>query len=94
MRMNKKIILYICIAVLVIAGVSWYVLSTNNSLNISPEAQNNDQTLPTNDIISNDSSDAGLNKDLSNIDKQTNEFSADNKNIEDSLNDQPITQGQ
>ena len=96
--MSNKIIFAGFIAVVVAGCVWWYVSSMNIAPYVSESNSNKapvtTSTTNTNSIVSNDSSDAALTKDLSNIDNQTNEFTSDNSNINASLNDQPVTQGQ
>ncbi len=92
MSKSSKFIVWIVIAAIVVVGIILIINSnqSNQPAGTSAGISGNvsGQTSPT------DTSDAALNQDLSSLDNQLNGLSSDSASINQSLNDQPVTQGQ
>lgn len=85
-----SIILVIIIAlVIIIIGGLLYVSLTQHSASVSSNQKNNTTiATPTPTNVSSDTSDAAINSDLLNVDKQMSGLVTDSNNINQSLNNQ------
>ncbi len=105
MSKTSKIVIWLIIVIIVIAGVLWFVTrgiapsapgtsgtsTTPNSLSVGSIAPPTSSALPT---PATDVSNAALNEDLTSIDNQLNGLASDSASIDQGLNDQPISQGE
>jgi hypothetical protein len=97
--------MWVIVAIVVVVAIVWFVMMQNGA---TPSGQGssvpaqNVQTSPTGQsnipsgltTAAKDDSNAALNQDLNSIDSQLNGLSSDSANIDQGLNDQPVSQGQ
>lgn len=102
MSYKAKIITGVIVAVVVIGG-AWFELSMENKTNSPAAYQTNVGTQNPTTTNSNsagtgvsqtDTSNAGLQADLSSVDSQMNGFASDNTSINQGMSDQPVQQSQ
>jgi cytoskeletal protein RodZ len=97
MSKGAKIILSIIVVIAVAGGVWWWLMKSGqqtamNTPTNNTTATNQTQTNTPGSVAANDSSNAGLQASLSNVDGKMNGFSSDNASINQGLNDQPVEQ--
>ncbi|MFH1246239.1 MAG: hypothetical protein V1489_00495 [Candidatus Liptonbacteria bacterium] len=92
--MSSKIWAWAAGIVVVVALIGWAMVRNTNVSTNNEANQSGAGTGATVTNSSTDTSNAALDKDLSNIDSQLNGLASDTANIDQSLNDQPIPQGQ
>ena len=93
MNSTSKKIVVIAIIVILIAGLLWSIIglpispapTANQSNNQGVSGQNNNVQQPQ------DSSDASLDQELSQMDSQMQDLNSDASNVDQGLNDQPLT---
>ena len=100
MSKTAKIVLWVVVLIIVIVVIAWFVISQGTSAPTAPTAQNAPATngapsasgsLSTSPA---DTSNAALNQDLTSINSELNGLASDSANVNQGLNDQPVTQGQ
>lgn len=90
MSQSNKVIMWVVIAVVVIGGFWWYSIQQMNAPENASQVQNKADAEAM--AAAQDSSDTSINNDVSALDKQAADLSADSASIDQSLNDQPIPQ--
>lgn len=97
MSTTGKVILWIVVAVIVVGGIWWWAASQNSGAPAvtatngggSPVASTTASTsYPQGD------SDQSINQDMTSVNAQLNGLSSDNASITQSMNDQPVQQGE
>lgn len=97
MSTTGKVILWIVVAVIVVGGIWWWAASQNSGAPAvtatngggSPAASSTASTsYPQGD------SDQSINQDMASVNAQLNGLSSDNASITQSMNDQPVQQGE
>jgi cytoskeletal protein RodZ len=108
MSTTAKIVLVVVVAVVVIGGGIWWWAASQANTNVgynSPAtstsmanegtvANNSTTTTSSSQATSQDDSDQAIQQDMTSVNTQTNGFSSDSASMNQSMNDQPVSQGQ
>jgi hypothetical protein len=101
--MSKTSKITIGVIIVIIAVIVWFLMAGKNPVSVQPTssapapqnapapASTSSEGLSTSPT---DTSNAALNQDLTSIDAQLNGLASDSANIDQGLNDQPVSQGQ
>ena len=103
MSKTGKIILWVVIAVIVIGGIWWWAASQGTPA-MTPNGYNNTSTTTASSTVGASTtastsypqgdSDQSINQDMTSANAQMNGLSSDNASVTQSMNDQPVQQGE
>jgi cytoskeletal protein RodZ len=100
MSKTGKIILWVVVAVIVIGGIWWWIAASQSGVpattpattsNVSPATGTSTAASPS---YPQGDSDQSINQDMTSLSAQMNGLSSDNANVTQSMNDQPVQQGE
>ena len=96
MSKTGKIILWVVVAVIVIGGIWWWIAASQSGVpattsNVSPATGTSTAASPS---YPQGDSEQSINQDMTSLSAQMNGLSSDNANVTQSMNDQPVQQGE
>ena len=96
MSSKAKLAITIIVIVVALGGVYWWLTSQQGALapSTAPGGASTSQNGAAQPQLTSGNSNADLNQDLATIDAQMNGVSSDSASMNNSFNDQPVTQSQ